>query len=121
MEDNLTRPPRWAGFLLRWFLTPEEAEVVFGDLLETYRDSILPARGRLSANLWFTRQVPSYALRVSSLNARNGILIGLALCVASIVVSILRYPALLSGIGKNVIVLVPGFFFYGYAAARWTR
>ena len=89
MENDVTLPPRWAQFLLRWFLTAEEEEAVFGDLLETYRDSIFPGRRRLRANLWFVRQVPFYALRVSSLNVRNGILGGLALCVASIVFSIM--------------------------------
>jgi len=123
MENNVSLPPRWAELLLRWFLTPEEAEVVLGDLLETYRDSILPQRGRLRANLWFVRQVPSYALRASSLNVRNGILGALALCVASIVLSIRQYPGLLSDISRKsgIVLSCIEFLFYGYAAARWTR
>jgi hypothetical protein len=123
MENDVTLPPRWAQFLLRWFLTAEEEEAVFGDLLETYRDSIFPGRRRLRANLWFVRQVPFYALRVSSLNVRNGTLGGLALCVASIVFSILQYPGLLSDVGRQngIVISCIGFLFYGYAALRWTR
>lgn len=123
MENNLTRPPRWAEALLRWFLTSEETETVIGDLLEAYRDSVLPGRGRLRANLWFVRQVPSYALRASSLNVRNGLLAGLILCVASIVFSIQQYPDVLNnGSRKGAIVIsIIAFLLYGYVAARWTR
>jgi hypothetical protein len=103
-------------------MEPHEAETQLGDLLEMYRDSIVPVKGRLGANLWFVKQVSPYALRASSLNVRNCILAGLVLCVASIVFSVLRYPALLRGIGgRNGIVLITGFLVYGYAAARWTR
>jgi hypothetical protein len=48
---------------------------------------------------------------------------GLVLCVASIVLSIMRYPALLNDVGRQngIVISCIGFLFYGYAAVRWTR
>jgi hypothetical protein len=45
-----------------------------GDLLEAYRDSVYPARGRGRADLWFVRQVAGYVVRSS---AGWGVLFGL--------------------------------------------
>lgn len=50
-------PPRWAEALLRAFLKPGDFESVSGDLLEQYRDSIRPTRGRFRADLWYATQV----------------------------------------------------------------
>src|SRR6267378_1077769 len=50
-------PPRWAEALLRTLLKPGDFESVSGDLLEQYRDSIYPARGRRHADWWYARQV----------------------------------------------------------------
>lgn len=50
-------PPRWAEALLQVFLKPGDFESVSGDLLEQYRDSIHPARGRFRADLWYVSQV----------------------------------------------------------------
>src|SRR5690242_8027142 len=50
-------PPRWAEALLRTLLKPGDFESVSGDLLEQYRDSIYPARGRRRAGWWYARQV----------------------------------------------------------------
>jgi len=50
-------PPRWAEALLRAFLKPGDFESVSGDLLEQFRDSILPARGQVRADLWYATQV----------------------------------------------------------------
>jgi len=50
-------PPRWAEALLRTLLKPGDFESVSGDLLEQYRDSIYPARGRRRADWWYARQV----------------------------------------------------------------
>jgi hypothetical protein len=50
-------PPRWAEALLRTVLKPGDFESVSGDLLEQYRDSIYPARGRRHADWWYARQV----------------------------------------------------------------
>lgn len=50
-------PPRWAEALLRAFLKPDDFECVSGDLLEHYRDSIYPGRGKRGADLWYATQV----------------------------------------------------------------
>src|ERR1700716_144228 len=69
-------PPRWAEALLRTLLKPGDFESVSGDLLEQYRDSIYPARGRRHADWWFappldfhTRSTVSTALGVGTLLA----------------------------------------------------
>jgi len=60
--------------MLRMFLRADEAETESGDLLEAYRDSIYPIRGRRLADLWFIRQVGSYFVRAT---AGWGVLFGL--------------------------------------------
>jgi hypothetical protein len=52
-------PPRWAEALLRLWLAPRDRDSIAGDLLEEYREVILPARGRFRARLWYLRQVLS--------------------------------------------------------------
>jgi hypothetical protein len=46
-------------------LKPKDRESVSGDLLEEYRDSVVPARGRAAANRWYALQVGSFLLRAS--------------------------------------------------------
>jgi hypothetical protein len=58
------RPPRWAEWLLRVLLEPEDRETVSGDLLEEYRETIVPTRGS-SADRWYVGQVGSFLLRTS--------------------------------------------------------
>jgi hypothetical protein len=48
---------------MRAVLRPDDAEVECGDLLEAYRDSIYPNRGRGRANLWYVFQVAGYVIR----------------------------------------------------------
>ena len=57
------RPPRWAEALLHVLLPPDEAETVSGDLIEEYRETVYPSRGRWRADLWFVRQVSGFAWR----------------------------------------------------------
>jgi hypothetical protein len=71
---HAVRPPLWAELGLRLLLQPEDAEPVSGDLLEEYRDSIYPSRGRWRANLWFVRQVAGFAWRGAAV---WGLLVGL--------------------------------------------
>lgn len=56
-------PPRWAEAGLRTFLSPEAFASISGDLLEQYRDSILPRRGLSRADAWYIRQVFGFVLR----------------------------------------------------------
>lgn len=71
------RPPRWAESLLRMFLAPADRDSVSGDLLEEYRESIVPERGA-GANRWYVRQVSGYVLRATGPSAAlvGGILVG---------------------------------------------
>jgi len=57
-----TLPPRWADSLLQMMLAPKDRDAVSGDLLEEYRESIVPSRGA-GANAWYVRQIAGYVLR----------------------------------------------------------
>ena len=61
-HTSSTLPPRWAESLLRMLLPPEDRDSVSGDLLEEYRESVLPALGA-QARVWYVRQVAGYVLR----------------------------------------------------------
>ena len=58
-----TTPPNWAEALLRLFLRPDVFASVSVDLLEQYRDSIHPTRGRRRADRWYVTQVLGFVLR----------------------------------------------------------
>ena len=58
-SDSTNRPPHWAESLLRILLKPRDRDTVAGDLLEQYRESVLPTRGRLRADLWYLKQAVS--------------------------------------------------------------
>jgi hypothetical protein len=59
------RPPRWAEALLRLLLEPKNRESVSGDLLEEYRETIVPSRGSAYAGRWYVWQVGSFLFRSS--------------------------------------------------------
>lgn len=63
-DYSSARPPRWAETLLRLLLPPKDRESVSGDLLEEYRDTIVPALGP-AAGRWYVRQVGSFLVRAS--------------------------------------------------------
>ena len=58
-----TRPPRWAEAILRRMLAPRYRETVSGDLLEDYRERVLPQRGRRAADRWYVAQVGGFVWR----------------------------------------------------------
>ena len=62
IDRPTTLPPRWADRLLRLVLAARDRESVSGDLLEEYRQPIVPARGA-GANGWYVRQVAGFLLR----------------------------------------------------------
>jgi hypothetical protein len=64
IDRPTTLPPSWAESLLRLILRPEDRDSVSGDLLEEYRESIVPALGA-KANRWYVRQVTWYVLRAT--------------------------------------------------------
>ena len=47
------KPPKWAEALLKAFLRPGDFDTVASDLLEEYRASVHPARGRRLAGVWY--------------------------------------------------------------------
>jgi uncharacterized protein YqgC (DUF456 family) len=73
-SSEFARPPGPAAALLSWLLPAEEAETVAGDLIEEYRDTVLPASGRWSANTWFVRQVVGFVWRAPAV---WGLLVGM--------------------------------------------
>ena len=58
-------PPRWAEWLLRLMLNRTDRESVSGDVLEEYRDTIVPARGQSAADVWYLRQVAGFMWRAT--------------------------------------------------------
>jgi hypothetical protein len=82
---SFDRPPRWAEWLLGVMLKPRDRDTISGDLLEEYREVIVPTRGRTRANLWYLRQALSL---VNGL--RLGLAIGLVFSVWNLVVTILE-------------------------------
>ena len=62
MADHLM-PPVWAERVLCWMLPVDDRETVPGDLLEMYRDTIVPMRGRAAADRWYVGQVLGFAWR----------------------------------------------------------
>jgi hypothetical protein len=59
----MPNPPEVAEFVLHALLPVDMRETVSGDLLEEYRESRVPAAGRLRADLWYWRQVGGMWLR----------------------------------------------------------
>jgi hypothetical protein len=58
-------PPEWADALLRLVLARANRDCISGDLLEAYRDDIVPARGRRAADVWYVVQVFGYVWRAT--------------------------------------------------------
>jgi hypothetical protein len=51
------KAPRWAEAMLQIALPARDRESVAGDLLEEYREEVLPKQGLFRARLWYVRQV----------------------------------------------------------------
>ncbi len=49
-------PPPWAVWLLVTLVPRRHRDILSGDVMDRYRDQILPARGRPRANRWFVAQ-----------------------------------------------------------------
>jgi hypothetical protein len=77
MDRPISSPPLWAESLLLLLLEPEHRESFSGDLLEEYRESAIPGRGR-AANRWYAGQVAWFLWRASWM---WGFAIGAALIV----------------------------------------
>src|SRR5262245_42874754 len=77
-DHSDARPPQWAETFLRLLLKPEDRESVPGDLLEEYRDTIVPTLGPAAADRWYVRQVGSFLLQGSWV---WGVVLGAALVI----------------------------------------
>lgn len=64
-EHGSARPPAWAEQVLRLILPLEHRDNVSGDLLEEYRDAIVPSRGQSAADAWYVRQVGGFLWRAT--------------------------------------------------------
>jgi hypothetical protein len=64
VDRPITLPPRWAESLFRMLLAPRDRDSVSGDLLEEYRQSIVPSLGA-KADRWYIRQVTGFVLRAT--------------------------------------------------------
>lgn len=62
VDRSALAPPVWAERLLRAVLSAEHREDISGDLLEEFRESIVPALGG-RANAWYVRQVAGFLVR----------------------------------------------------------
>jgi hypothetical protein len=51
---------KWGDFVLRLLVRRRDRETISGDLLEEYREHVLPTRGSWSARLWYIRQILSF-------------------------------------------------------------
>ena len=58
-------PPAWAEGLLRFVVRRDHRDSISGDLLEEYRERILPSRGAASADRWYVRQMFGYLWRAT--------------------------------------------------------
>src|SRR5262249_38007261 len=96
-----------ADFVLRLLLSRRNRETVSGDLLEEYRENVLPAKGRLRAAIWYWRQVLSF---VSPLTM--GLVFGAMLGVANLIDTAVE-PLADDSAGQML-------FFFAVVVAIWT-
>src|SRR5262245_21215777 len=59
-QNRTGKPPLWAEAWLRTLLAQRSEDTITGDLLEEYRESVLPAVGTFRARIWYLRQVISF-------------------------------------------------------------
>jgi hypothetical protein len=57
------QPPVWAQTLVSLLVPARDRDSISGDLLEEYRETIVPQRGSLAANVWYLRQVAGFVWR----------------------------------------------------------
>jgi uncharacterized membrane protein len=79
-DGSMGQPPRWAERLLRVFLPSRDRDTIAGDLLEEYREVVLPSRGTWRAQLWYVKQVLSFVDAVTL-----GLIIGGLAAIANLI------------------------------------
>ena len=58
-------PPAWAEGLLQFMVRRDHRDSISGDLLEEYRERILPSRGAAAADRWYVGQMLGYLWRAT--------------------------------------------------------
>jgi hypothetical protein len=113
-------PPRVAEWLLRLVLSDRDRETISGDLLEEYRDAVLPARGINAAQWWYRHQVAGVLWRLGRAPLAAGALFGAGLGAWNLIETA-RHPlgeddgaSMLLGVAAVLTVWVAG-----AAAAAW--
>jgi hypothetical protein len=104
-------PPRWAERFLRLFLARRDRESITGDLLEEYREAILPTRSRFRAQMWYVGQALSLIDGVA-FGIAIGTLLGAWILVDTVVSPLADDTALgVGGMFGGVFLLlgIPGF------------
>jgi len=94
-SSSEAHPPRWAERCLRALLRPSDRDCILGDLLEEYRQVVLPTRGPLGARCWYLRQALSVTCDLvpyspgSVVNSTTlGLVLGLGLSVLIVVTNV---------------------------------
>ena len=69
---------------MRVLLPSGDAETVSGDLLEEYRETVVPARGRRRADAWFLKQIAGFVWRATWLPLMLGLVLGSGLGILNL-------------------------------------
>jgi hypothetical protein len=105
-RSTTSHPPQWAETMLRSVLRQRDCETIPGDLLEEYQEVVLPARGHFRADLWYVRQILSFANSVVL-----GILLGVVFGAVNFVFT------MFSPLAEDTVLRLIGF--YGPMFAMW--
>jgi hypothetical protein len=73
-ELRANAPPAWAEAVLRILVNPRDRDMIAGDLIEEYRETVIPARGAFRARIWYCRQVWSFLCADSLARLRSATL-----------------------------------------------
>jgi hypothetical protein len=92
--------------MLRFVVRERDRETIPGDLLEEYQEAVLPARGYFRADLWYLRQIFSFA---------NSVVLGILLGAAFAAVNFLF--TIFSPLAEDTAPVLIGF--YGPMFAMW--
>lgn len=111
-------PPRWLERLLLLVVKKRERESISGDLLEEYREVILPARGSWRANLWYLKQTLSLISNVA-FGFTAGAILGLTNLISTAIAPLAEDTPFRVAVFFGVIMLV--WAFSGFLAHRRTR
>lgn len=57
---SYSRPPGWMTAWLQTVVSARDQEVIAGDLIEEYREVVLPTKGLLRAHIWYAVQVVGF-------------------------------------------------------------